>query len=102
MSFFICCRNETAETRQSLSTSRSPSPTRPLSDSQRDELVTLRQKCEQLEKQLQDERKLVIDKKFKCLVMIVGVDDCIGILCGQICSYHLYFSNKLFAMPPVK
>ena len=48
--------------RKSVSSSRSPSPPRPLSDSQRDELVTLRQKCEELEKQLQNERRLVIDK----------------------------------------
>lgn len=53
-------RNEStsSQMRKSVSSSRSPSPPRPLSDSQRDELVTLRQKCEELEKQLQNERRL--------------------------------------------
>lgn len=62
---YCSCRNESMLTHNSVSTSRSPSPTRPLSDSQMDELVSLRQKCEQLEKQLQEERKLVM----KCFIM---------------------------------
>ena len=59
LSFYLfhLCRNESTQTRKSPSNSRSPSPARPLSDSQRDELVTLRQKCEDLEKKLQEERK---------------------------------------------
>ncbi|XP_065913217.1 coiled-coil domain-containing protein 102A-like isoform X2 [Dysidea avara] len=55
-------RNEDSQPRKSISTSRSPSPpgvdSRRFSQSQREELTTLRQRCERLEKQLQDEKRV--------------------------------------------